>query len=108
MEAAQVVAVPETTVAVAGFPVARGRHTVQKTAVMQYRQVESRTVPRHQIPSELFQSIEKALDQVLFRRAFLPETPHPQRVPRTHPHRDRDPPMLLVGQEIRHRLLPPL
>ena len=99
MKAAQVVAVAEARIAVAGLPIARCGDAVQEAAVMQHRQVEARTVPRHQFGGVAVQAVEKAFDQILFRGALLAQAPYLERIARAHDHGNRDDPMLFVRQE---------
>ena len=100
---AQVIAVAKTRVAVAGLPVARGRHAVQQASVMQHRQIETRAVPGHQIGREFIESLEEAFDQLLFRGFLVAEAPELERIARPHDDGDRDDPVLFVRQEIRRR-----
>src|ERR1019366_5715982 len=75
VKSAQVIAVAKTRVAIAGFPVARGRYPVQEAAIVQHRQIETRAVPRHQIRSVFIHAVEESLDQILFRGALVAEAP---------------------------------
>ena len=66
VESAEIIAVPEAAVRLPGLPVARGGQAMQEASVVQNRQVESGAVPRHQFRRELVQTLEEALDEVLF------------------------------------------
>src|ERR1700744_1243455 len=96
MEAAQIIAVAEALIRIAQFPVARSRHAVQQTPVVQHRQVETGAVPKHQIRPVLVQAVKKSLDQMFFRGSLIAETPHFQRFAGSHDHGYGDYALLLV------------
>jgi len=102
---AQVVAVPEALIRIPHLPVTGCRYAVQETAVVQYREVETRAVPRDQVRRVFLQAVEKTLDQILLRRAFVSEAPYSQRFPRAHHHGNGNDALLLVRQEFASCLL---
>ena len=105
MKAAQVVAVAEARIALARLPVARRGDAVQEAAIVQYRQIEPRSVPGDEIRRVALESVEKPLDQVLLRGALFAEAPHLERVPRAHDHGNRDHAVLFRRQKFAARIL---
>src|SRR4029077_12285341 len=105
MEAAQVIAVPKALVGISELPITGGGHAVQEAAVMQHRQIEARAIPRHQIGCVLLQTVEETLDQILFRRGLVSQTPDLERFPGAHDHRNGDDALLFVRQKFAAGLL---
>src|SRR5262249_35444682 len=96
----EVVVVTKRGVLVPGLPVARGLDAGAQGAVLQHRQVETRSIPGDQVGGELVDTVIEALDQLGLRRARIPEAPPTQAVAAAQHTGDGDDPVLLEAEEL--------
>src|SRR5438067_7674870 len=79
VKAGQVIVEPEVAVIVAPIPITRRRDTVHERAILEDRQIERSTVPRHELRRIALDAVEEPPHQLRLRVAQLAERPHAKR-----------------------------
>src|SRR5204863_58109 len=75
VKAGQVIVEPEVAVIVAPIPITRRRDTVHERAILEDRQIERSTVPRHELRRIALDAVEEPPHQLRLRVAQLAERP---------------------------------
>jgi len=108
MIAADVIVVPELAIVVARIPVARRRHAVHQSAVVEHRQIESAAVPGNELRRVLFDPVEKAPEQLSLAVRGGTQRPAAEAVSFAQRAGDGNDPMQVQGQKVLAGLRAPL
>ncbi len=100
VEAIKVIVPAEGLIHVAALPVPGRGHLVDHGAVVENREIETRSVPRDQRGREAFDPLEEAADHLAFRRVGLADGPDLEPIDAAHGDRDHGHPVQVMAQEV--------